>query len=132
MEFTKMEKRILNDMHKKTYKIYLWIGAICLIVAIGSLFFTAEIAKRTRAPFIDSYVSIEKKASPKTPLEIKLKRSLLEAIKAAEEGWYVVVAEKGLNLFSIFLYLGIVSISLYFVHKSYMNLIKKLTDSTPK
>ena len=126
MEFTRIEKRILNNKHNRLNKICLWIGIICLILAIGTIFFTAEIAKKTHAPFSSAYTSIQKEISPKTDLEIRLKRSLLEATKTAGEGWYNYAYEKGLSLFSYFLFFGVFLILHYFSQNIYINLINKI------
>ncbi len=130
IRLTKLENKILDGKIKKVQTVGLWIGIISFIVAIAVIFWTQKIAQKVDNSFHDRYIFIEKDISSNNDLEIKLKESLLNAIKAAKEGWYKYSIEKGRRLSQLFFLIGILLVVNYFVDRIYINLIEKLKKET--
>ena len=130
MEFTKAEQRILSPRHEKWDKLFLWAGILILCASLALIPYQhykmdklRQMVERTLQP------DVIQRIQPGTKIETTLKDMLING-QAREKECLLEYLELKTSTGSILLFvLGINVLSLYFMRRRFMKLIRKLQKS---
>jgi hypothetical protein len=122
MQFTKSEQKILSPRYERFDKLTLWMGVLAICVSIGLGLYS----NYQSGQFQQWLTETELKFEPTTEKETMLKDALIKA-QTEQKTYLLKYFELRLLLSStVLFYVGISFITIYFMKRRFMRLIRKL------
>jgi len=129
MEFTKLEKKVLDPRHEKENKLMLWFGILLIVGSIAFIPYVIHITNKVEDKWAEVYASRSDNLEANTNYEAELKSLILKDTSLIQKISVQAISGRIMKTIFICVIVGASLIGGSLRSRIYINVIKKLKDS---